>query len=44
MDIKKIEIDNETIYLKKSKLFGWGVVYPVKNEDGTTNYFNFKIW
>ena len=38
--IKKVEIDGETIYLKKQKFTGWGVVYPSENEDGTTNWFN----
>ena len=40
MNIKKIEIDNETIYLKNSKTFGWGVVYPIKNDDGSINFYN----
>lgn len=39
-NIKSIEIEGEKIYLKKSKIFGWGVVYPNRNEDGTWNYFN----
>ena len=40
MDIKKVVIDNETIYLKNSRTFGWGVVYPIKNDDGSVNYYN----
>lgn len=40
MSIKRIEIDKETIYLKKSPFFKWGVVYPLKNEDGSINWFN----
>lgn len=39
-EIKNIEIDNEKIYLKKSNFFGWGVVYPWRNEDGSINWFN----
>ncbi len=31
---------NEKVYLKKSKSFGWGVVHPIKNEDGSINRFN----
>lgn len=38
--IKKIEVDGETIYLNKSKYFNWGVVHPLKNEDGSWNWFN----
>lgn len=38
--VKNIEIDSEKIYLKKSKVFGWGVVYPWRNEDGSLNWFN----
>lgn len=30
----------EKVYLKKSKAFGWSVVHPIKNEDGTINWFN----
>lgn len=29
----------EKVYLKKDFL-GWRVVYPIKNEDGTWNWFN----
>jgi hypothetical protein len=33
---------DEKIYLKKS--FGeWKVVHPIKNDDGTINWFNFLI-
>ena len=38
--IKPIEIEGEKIYLRKSNIFGWGVVHPNKNDDGTINYFN----
>ena len=40
MKIKRVEIEKEKIYLKKSNFFGWSVVYPYKNEDGTANWFN----
>ena len=40
MEIKKIEIEGEKIYLKNSQTFGWNVVYPVKNDDGSINFFN----
>ena len=38
--IKEIEVDREKIYLKKSAWFGWGVVFPLKNPDGTINWKN----
>ena len=44
----KIELNGDTIHLHKSKWFGWGVVYPLKNEDGSKNWFNIitggSIW
>lgn len=43
MDKKIIETSElplgEKVYLKKDFL-GWRVVHPIKNEDGTINYFN----
>ncbi len=41
-DIKKIEIENQPIYLKKDPFGrgGYRVVYPYRNEDGSINYFN----
>jgi len=33
----------EKIYLKKSSFFGWKVVNPIKNEDGSMNWFNFFV-
>jgi len=36
MELRKIE---EGVFLKKGK-FGYRVVYPYKNEDGSINYFN----
>jgi len=39
--IEKIETSKgEVINVKKSKFFGWGIVYPWKNEDGSWNWFN----
>lgn len=35
----KIEVDGEIIYLKKNSL-GWGVIHPIKNEDGSWNWKN----
>jgi len=38
--IEASEIPNEEkVYLKKD-ILGWRVVHPIKNEDGTTNWFN----
>lgn len=37
--IKKIEIENEIVYLK-SGILGYTVVYPIKNKDGTINWKN----
>lgn len=39
-NIKSVEIEGEKIYLKKSGIFGYGVVYPWKNEDGSVNWYN----
>lgn len=38
--IKKTQVDGENVYLKKSKFFGWSIIYPVRNEDGSINWFN----
>ncbi len=38
---KQIEIEGEKIYLNKSKFFGWSVIHPDYNEDGSINWFNF---
>lgn len=35
MVIHEIEIDSDRIYLKKSKLFGWSVVQPIKTDNKT---------
>jgi len=46
MEIKRVEIDGETIYLKKNSKLGYKVIYPWKKE----NYkpykecSNFKEW
>lgn len=32
----------EKLYLKKD-IFGWRVVHPIKNEDGSINYFNLIL-
>lgn len=40
MEFKKVNVDGETIYLKKSNSFGWKVIHPVKNEDGSINWKN----
>lgn len=40
-ELKKIEVDGDVIYLNKkvNSIFkGWNIVYPIKNEDGTTNW------
>ena len=34
--------ENERVYLKKG-LFGYRVVHPIKNKDGTTNWINLLI-
>ena len=33
---------NETVYLKKGK-FGYRIVHPTKNEDGSINWINISI-
>ena len=38
-NINKITINNEEIYLKKSGVFGWGIVYPYRI-DGKINWKN----
>lgn len=34
--------ENENVYLKKD-MFGYRVVQPIKNEDGTTNWINLLV-
>ena len=38
-DIKEINLDGDRILLKKSKIFGWGIVKPLKI-DGKWNLKN----
>jgi len=40
--IKEIQIDNERLFVKKSKIFGWGFVEPIKI-DGKINWKNLFI-
>ena len=40
--IKEIQIDNERLFVKKSKIFGWGFVNPIKI-DGKVNWKNLLI-
>jgi len=39
LKIKEIDVEGERIHLKKSKLFGWGIVRPIKI-DGKINWKN----
>jgi len=39
--VKKVEVDNEEVYLKKS-FDGWRVIHPFKNDDGSINWFNIS--
>lgn len=38
---KKVEKIRDDLYVKKGR-FGYSIVYPLKNEDGTTNKTNLK--
>jgi len=38
-EIHKIVCEGETINISKGR-FGWAVVFPIKNEDGSINWFN----
>ena len=40
--IKRVDIENEGIYLKKDR-FGWRVIHPIKNSDGSWNWKNLLI-
>ena len=40
MKAESIVINDEKVYLRKDWL-GWHVVYPIRNEDGSWNWFNF---
>lgn len=37
--LDKVFLKGENVYLRKGKI-GWRVVHPIKNEDGSTNWFN----
>jgi hypothetical protein len=39
-EIKEINIDNDKIYLRKSKLGSWKIVHPIKNPDNSINWKN----
>ncbi len=39
--MEKVYVEGEFVCLKKSNLFGWSVVHPWKNDDGSINWFNF---
>ena len=38
--MEKVKLGGDTIYLNKGKLGKWGIVYPMKNEDGKINWKN----
>jgi len=40
--IKELHLDGERVFIKKSKIFGWRVVFPIKI-DGKTNWKNLLI-
>ena len=40
--IKELEIEGERVFVKKSKIFGWGFVKPYKI-DGKINWKNLLI-
>ena len=42
IEAKDIPLE-EKVYLKKSKSFGWSIVHPIKNEDGTINWLNLLV-
>lgn len=42
MEIKELKIEGERVFVKKSKVFGWGFVNPSKI-DGKTNWKNLLI-
>ena len=35
-----MEYNDDGSYLKKDELFGYRVIYPYKNPDGTIHWFN----
>jgi len=42
MEIKEINIEGERLFVKKSKIFGWAFVKPIKI-DGKYNWKNILI-
>ena len=38
--MEKVFVKEDLIHLKKSNIFGWSVIHPYKNEDGSINWFN----
>ena len=42
MDIKELNIEGERVFIKKSDIFGWGIVNPYKI-DGKLNWKNILI-
>jgi hypothetical protein len=40
--MERIKINNEEVVLKKD-FTGWRVVYPLKNQDGSTNWKNVLV-
>lgn len=41
-DIKELIINDERVFIKKSKIFGWGIVKPYRI-DGKINWKNLLI-
>jgi len=42
IEVREIPLD-EKVYLRKRKSFGWSVVHPIRNEDGTINWLNLLV-
>ncbi len=42
MDIKELDIEGERVFVKKSKIFGWGFVNPYKIDE-KLNWKNILI-
>ncbi len=38
--MEKVNVNGESVYLKKSNIFGWAVIHPWKNDDGSINWLN----
>jgi len=39
LKIKEIDLEGERVFIKKSRIFGWGVVHPIK-VDGKISWKN----